>query len=115
MAAFASSRSVLVGSERNTGPHGDVAANFMPRRVVSGIDAVVFAAQYHLVIGWVMTSWWSVSWNSAPPVPCMSRTAAAGAAAAWPKGASDCATDLAAMVLIPRALRPVMSCLRDIP
>ena len=44
-------RSVLVGSERKTGPQGEVEANFMPRRVVSGIAAVVFAAQYHLVIG----------------------------------------------------------------
>src|SRR5262249_12866284 len=56
MAALACPRSTLVGSERNTGPQGDVDANFMPRRTVSGIDAVVFAAQYHLVIGWVMTS-----------------------------------------------------------
>jgi len=56
MAALACPRSTLVGSERKTGPQGEVDANFMPRRTVSGIDAVVFAAQYHLVIGWVMTS-----------------------------------------------------------
>ena len=38
MAALASARSVLVGSDRNTGPQGEVDANFMPRRTVSGID-----------------------------------------------------------------------------
>src|SRR5262245_14953090 len=54
MAAVASSRSVLVGSERKTGPQGDVDANFMPRRTVSGIEEVVFGAQYHLVMGWGM-------------------------------------------------------------
>ncbi len=32
--------SVLVGSDRNTGPHGGVEANFRPRRVVSAIAAV---------------------------------------------------------------------------
>src|SRR5437588_4564693 len=52
--------------------------------------------------------------NRAPPVPFTSRIAA-GAAAAWPKGASDCATDLAATVLIPSALRPVINCRRDMP
>src|SRR3954464_1412387 len=48
MLAVASPRKTLVGSDRNTGPHGGVEANFMPRRTVAGIDAVVSACQYHL-------------------------------------------------------------------
>ena len=38
--AVACPRSTFVGSDRNTGPHGGVDANFMPRRTVAGIDAV---------------------------------------------------------------------------
>ena len=56
IAALASPRSVLVGSERKTGPQGDVDANFRPRRSVSGIATVDFADQYHLVMGCVMVS-----------------------------------------------------------
>src|SRR3954451_19066016 len=41
--------------------------------------------------------------------------AEAGGAAPWPKVSSDCATDLPATVLMPSALRPVMSCRRDMP
>ena len=77
MLAVASSRSVSVGSERNTGPHGDVEANFMPRRTVSGMDPGVFAAQYHLVMGWVMTSQWSGSWKRSPPSAACSTEATA--------------------------------------
>ena len=77
MAPVASSRSVLVGSERNTGPQGDVDANFMPRRTVSGIDPVVFATQYHLVMGWVMTSQCSGSCRrSRPSVSCSTEATA---------------------------------------
>ena len=53
--------------------------------------------------------------NSAPPVPRISRTAATGAVAAWPNGASDCAIELAATLLMPSALKPVMSWRRDKP
>src|SRR5207244_13530830 len=52
--------------------------------------------------------------NSAPPVPFSVRMAEAGGAP-WPKVSRDCATDLTAAVLMPSALRPVMSCRRDIP
>jgi hypothetical protein len=54
----------------------------------------------------------SCATNSAPPVPCTSRIAAAGAAVT---GASDCAIDRTAAVLMPSALNPVMSWRRDIP
>ena len=81
--AFASWRSVLVGSDRNTGPQGEVEANFMPRRRVSGIDAVVFAAQYHLVMGWVMTSQWSLSWNRSRPSASCSTEATATSTGIW--------------------------------
>ena len=30
-------------------------------------EEVVFAAQYHLVMGWVMTSQWSLSWKRSRP------------------------------------------------
>jgi len=56
MAAFASARRVLLGSDRNTGPQGGVEANFRPRRSVSGMLPVVFAVHDHLVIGLVMAS-----------------------------------------------------------
>src|SRR4029077_12762201 len=42
------------------------------------------------------------------------RIAAAGGAP-WPKVSSDCATALTATVLIPSALRPLISCRRHIP
>ena len=77
MVAVASSRSVLVGSDRNTGPQGGVEANLMPRRTVSGIEAVDFAVQYHLVIGWVITSTCSVSWNRSRPSASCSTEATA--------------------------------------
>src|SRR5882757_3527194 len=48
--------------------------------------------------------------NSAPPVPCTSRIADAGAAAE-----SDCAIAFTATELIPSADRPVMSLRREIP
>jgi hypothetical protein len=48
--------SVLVGKERNTGPHGGVDANLSPRRVVSAIASVDCACQNHLVIGSVISS-----------------------------------------------------------
>src|SRR5215471_17657685 len=83
MVAVASSRSTFVGNERNTGPLGDVAANFMARRTVSGIDPVVFAAQYHFVIGWVMTSQWSVSWNRSRPSASCSTEATATTTGIW--------------------------------
>ena len=83
MVALASSRSVLVGSDRNTGPHGEVEANFMPRRTVSGIEPVVFAAQYHLVIGCVMTSQWSGSWNRSRPSASCSTEATATMTGIW--------------------------------
>jgi hypothetical protein len=54
----------------------------------------------------------SCATNSAPPVPCISRIAAAGAAAA---GASDCAIARTAAVLMPSALKPVINWRRDIP
>ena len=54
--ALARPSSVLVGSDRNTGPHGGVEANFKPRRVVSAIAAVDCACQNHLVIGSVISS-----------------------------------------------------------
>jgi len=54
--ALAWPSSTLVGSDRNTGPHGGVDANFNPRRAVSAIDAVDCACQNHLVIGPVMSS-----------------------------------------------------------
>src|SRR4029078_2009867 len=83
MAAFASSRSVVVGSDRNTGPHGEVDATFTPRRAVSGIEPVVFAAQYHLVIGCVMTSQWSGSWNRSRPSASCSTEATASMTGIW--------------------------------
>src|SRR5690349_9166171 len=48
--------------------------------------------------------------NSAPPVPCTSRIADAGAAAE-----SDCAIAFTATELIPSADRPVISLRREIP
>src|SRR5882672_7821061 len=48
--------------------------------------------------------------NSAPPVPCTSRIADAGAAAE-----SDCAIAFTATELMPSADRPVMSLRREIP
>src|SRR5262245_51286086 len=81
--ALASARSVLVGSERKTGPQGEVDANFMPRRTVSGIDPVVFAAQYHLVMGCVMTSQWSLSWNRSRPSASCSTEATATSTGIW--------------------------------
>src|SRR6516164_8718074 len=83
MLAVACSHSVLVGSDRNTGPHGAVDANFMPRRSVSGIEPVVFAAQYHLVIGWVITSQWSLSWNRSRPSASCSTDATATKTGIW--------------------------------
>src|SRR6266446_9960016 len=67
MLALAWVRSVLVGSERNTGPQGGVAANFMPLRTVSGIISEDCADQYHLVMGWVITSTCSASWVASRP------------------------------------------------
>src|ERR1700730_5236472 len=67
MLAFAWPCSVLVGSDRNTGPHGGVVLNFRPRRKVSGIVAVDCAFQYHLVMGWVISSTCSVSWVNSWP------------------------------------------------
>src|SRR5258707_3086341 len=67
MLALAVPCSVLVGSERNTGPQGGVVLNFTARRTVSGIVAVDCAFQYHLVMGWVMSSTCSVSWVSSRP------------------------------------------------
>src|SRR3954454_23610358 len=83
MVALASSRSVLVGNDRNTGPHGEVDANFMPRRTVSGIEPVVFAAQYHLVMGWVMTSECSGSWKRSRPSASCSTDATATSMGIW--------------------------------
>jgi hypothetical protein len=83
MAASASWRSTLVGSERNTGPQGEVDANFMPRRTVSGIEPVVFAAQYHLVMGWVMTSVCSGSWKRSRPSASCSTEATATRTGIW--------------------------------
>jgi hypothetical protein len=74
---------VLVGNERKTGPQGEVDANFMPRRRVSGIDPVVFAAQYHLVMGWVITSQWSLSWNRSRPSASCSTEATATSTGIW--------------------------------
>src|SRR4029453_11437537 len=48
--------------------------------------------------------------NNAPPVPCTSRIADAGAVAD-----NDCAMALTATELIPSAERPVMSLRREIP
>src|SRR6266436_861857 len=70
MAALATPCRVLVGSDRNTGPHGGVVLNLMARRTVSGIVAVDCAFQNHLVMGWVINSTCSVSWvNSWPSSP----------------------------------------------
>jgi hypothetical protein len=54
----------------------------------------------------------SCATNSAPPVPCTSRIAAADARVT---GASDCATALLATALRPSPLNPAISCRRDIP
>src|SRR5438552_4117358 len=67
MLALASLRSVLVGSDRNTGPQGGVEANLKPRRTVSGMISADCAAQYHLVIGCVITSACSASWVASRP------------------------------------------------
>src|SRR5258708_22005973 len=67
MVALASACNVLVGSDRNTGPQGGVVANFTARRTVSGIVAVDCAFQYHLVMGWVISSTCSVSWVNSRP------------------------------------------------
>src|ERR1700687_1978121 len=67
MAALAWPCSVLVGSERNTGPHGGVVLNLMARRTVSGMVPVDCAFQYHLVIGWVISSTCAVSWVNSWP------------------------------------------------
>src|SRR5712675_321305 len=83
MAAFAWPRSVLVGRARNTGPQGAVDANFRPRRVVSGMASVDFAAQYHLVIGWVITSQWSASSVRSRPRASCSTEATATRTGIW--------------------------------
>src|SRR6185312_5172468 len=82
-AAVASLCSTLVGSDRNTGPHGGVDANFMPRRTVAGIDCVVSTCQNHLVIGCVITSEWSLSWNMSPPSPSCATDATATKSGIW--------------------------------
>jgi len=68
-----------VGSDRNTGPRGGVELNLMARRTVSGIVAVDWAFQNHLVIGCVISSTCSVS--------CVS---------SWPS--SSCATEATATI-----------------
>src|SRR3954462_38430 len=83
MLAVACSRNTLVGRDRNTGPHGGVDANFMPRRTVAGIDAVVSACQNHLVIGPVIVSEWSESWNWSPPRLSCSTAATATSSGIW--------------------------------
>src|ERR1700681_3816346 len=67
MLALAVPCSVLVGNDRNTGPHGGVALNLMARRTVSGIVPVDCAYQYHLVMRWVISSTCSVSWVNSWP------------------------------------------------
>src|SRR5215813_6175598 len=83
IAALASVRSVLFGSARNTGPQGGVEANLKPRRKVSGMPAVVFAIQVHLVIGWVMVSWNSTSWSWSRPMVSWSAEATATSSGIW--------------------------------
>src|SRR5258708_1867574 len=67
MLALAVPCRVLVGSDRNTGPHGGVVANLMARRTVSGIVAGDCAFQNHFVMGWVISSTCSVSCVSSRP------------------------------------------------